>query len=1139
MISKNCFGKKSIKRSISLFLILIVVLIYIFYFMFSQNKSNSSVRKYKEPVQIATKLTKNENNDINVDLQRYYSSLELLDSQKTEYTYVLNEINKEFKDLSSEYLLDSTISNPQVSLDLNVKEDSIDEILSVESQFNNEQPINNNESLLVTTNETTDNIDEFNDIPFEEDLWEDDWGDDWDSSELLPPVLFDPLIQTQEEYDMFNPDISYQPSYEDDSFFDDFYVSGGEVDVESLYPDGAYYLLLYIGDNEVGEIKVTFNKGVYSLDVDELKQFLSPRLGDKSFNRIFNAIDNTISIEELNDRGVDSSIDINQFAVFLKFSLSDIPLVIVPVSKVDNSTSALKNNQYGINDAELIKPEFISLVTSNNLYLSYSYGPKLKSLNPLNSNLFMNNSLQVGKIEFNFTNSLSYNRGSIANPFNFNLGSWSGNYQFYDKNLVLKFGQVGGNLLSSGTPIGFIIEKSYSNGLQKLLPNQFSKTYKVVDKAKIEIVLNGEVILAKNVNEGEYKFVNFTFKDGGNKIIFNIDYIDESLEDIYQEFEVAYASELFAEGDYLWGLSASINKSEINNSSKTIFALPYFDGKWYEYNFNNLEMKYWFDMGITDSFTLKTSLSLASEILHLSFNGILATMNGPYYGSLSTYVSDGVTPSLKGTLSHVFITNAGPISANLTFNAPVFNTTNFKLSTPFILGLSVGYTFKFINFPPINTSFNISASQYGLSGASSIATSYSPGEGISFASSLSASKSYNTDLNFSLQMSLNYALRNNLSTSTSFSNKGNSNVGISLKASDRDSFQMSISNIQYVNNEEPSYNGSWTHNGDLSNISMNQFVSGDLQEYTTSIGLSSNLYFANGLFALSSKAANNFFLVKPTGKLAQSDISISQTNDSSPKLLKNIFGVSVYTDLVSNTKNNLIIYGDTDSIFSSGGTFSYQLNTYGRSGFTKIVTIPTSYTVSGVLRDAEDKAISQYSSPVYSREIDDNGKYYLQIRNDLYLFTDSSGRWILNDVKPGYYVFDLQVDKDWYGISFQIIDDLENEGKVIEIEDYKVEKIKELEFSFDTDLFENPDTLIDKRIYDAFGTEIAQEYDKMVFLDVNDILDETAFYEKTLEIFSQTRYDEAVGFGDNGDEEFVDPFADTATDWVDDDSYSF
>lgn len=1135
MISKNCFGKKTIKKSIFLFLILIVVLIYIFYFMFSQNKINSSVRKEKSPVKISTKLTKDENNNINVDIQRYYSSLELLDTQKTEYTYVLNEINKEYKDLNSKYLLDSTIIKPQVSLDLIVKEDSIDEMPSVESQLNIDEPIIINDDALLTPNETTENLDEFNDTPIVEDLWE----DDWESSELLPPILFDPIIQTQEEYDMFNPDISYNSTYENDSFFDDFYVSGGQVDVESLYPDGAYYLLLYIGDNQVGEIKVTFNKGVYSLDVDELKQFLSPRLGDKSFNRIFNQIENSISVEELNNRGVDTSIDINQFAVYLKFSLSDIPLVIVPVSRVENSTSALKNNQYGINAAELIKPEFISLVSTNNLYLSYSYGPRITSSNPLNANLFMNNSLQVGKIEFNITDSLSYNRGALDNPFKFNIGSWVGNYQLYDKNIVLKFGQVGGNLLSSGTPIGFSIEKSYSNGLQKALPNQFSKIYKIVDKAKIEIVLNGEIILAKKVNEGEYKFVDFTFKDGGNKLIFKIDYIDESIEDIYQEFEIAYASELFAEGDYLWGLSASINKNEIANSSKTLFALPYFDGKWYQYNFNNLEMKYWFDMGITESFTLKTSLSLASEIMQLSFNGILATMNGTYYGTLSTYVSDGVTPSLKGTLSHAFSTKIGVISANLTFNAPVYKTTDFKLNTPFLLGLSVGYTFKFANIPPISTSINISSSQYGLSGSSSVATSYSPGDGISFASSLSASKSYNTDLTFSLQLSLNYSLKNNLSASTSFNNNGNSNIGISLKPSNRDSLQFSISNIQYINKDEPSYNGSWTHNGDLSDISMNQFIAGDLQEYTTSLGLSTNLYFANGLFALSSKAANNFFLVKPTGKLAQSDLSISQTNDSSPNILKNLFGVSVYTDLVSNTKNNLIIYGKTDSIFSSGGTFSYQLNTYGRSGFTKIVTIPTSYTVTGVLRDSENKALSQYSSPIYSREIDDNGKYYLQIRNDLYLFTDSSGRWILNDVKPGYYVFDLQVDSDWYGISFQITDDSKNEGKVIEIEDYKIEKTEELEFSFNDDLFENPDTLIDKRIYDLFGTEIAQEYAKMVFLDIYDIIDEAAFYEKTLEVFNQSMYDETIGLGDNSGEAFVDPFADTASDWVDDDSYSF
>ncbi|MBK5201575.1 MAG: hypothetical protein JJE21_08610 [Spirochaetaceae bacterium] len=1123
MRSKAHIGKFKIRIATFLVSVLVFMLIYIFNFIFFNNNGTIKIENNINPIKKTYQLTNNEDNNINVNLQRYYASLDLLDNQDSEYTYAINEINKDYKNVESPVQLIETSQkvseNTPVTIENNIIPDGLKEVIEISSVPNQTAEIIINESSTIHENTN-----------FVKDLG----SADVVSPELLPPTLFDPLIQTQEEYNMFNPDTSSQLSVKDNSFFDDFYVAGSATP-ENLYPDGSYYLSLFISDTQVGEIKVEFSGGKYSISVGELKPFLSSRLGTNSFNRIFKDTKDLISIDELIYRGVDASIDINQFAVYLKFSLADIPLIVVPVSKVDKATVASKNNQYGINDAELIKPAFVSLVSSINLNSSYSYGSIYSSLNPLTTNLYMSNSLQIGKLEFNFSDSLSYTFGAIADPFTFNFGSWSGAYLFYDKNITLTFGQVGGNLLSSGTPIGFVLEKSYGTGLQTALNNQFSKSYKIIDDALLTIVLNGEVLLSQPVKAGEYKFIDFNFKDGGNKVLFEINYDNEALEDIKDEFNVAYDSELVAKGDYTWSLSGSINKTEIINSTNSLLALPYFDGVWYQYNLNEFEMMYLFNMGVTGNFTLETSLAMAPEIMELSFNGILATMQGTYYGSLATYAAVGLTPSLKIAVSHAFDTQIGVISSSLSLTAPVYTTPDYSLSSPLTIGLGFGYTFNIFNLPPINSSLSFIGSQYGVNTTSSLGMTYSPSNGISFVSSFSASKNYDSDAIFSLQLSLNYTLRNNLSTSTSFSNTGNSSVGVSLSASERDSIQLSIANIQYLNDELPSYTGSWSHSGELSNFSLSQSVAGDFQEFTTNFGLTSNLYFANGLFAISSKTSNNFLLIKPIGKLASTDISISQTNDSTPNILKSLFGVSVYTDLVANSKNNLVVYGHTGSIFSSGGTFSYELNTNSRSSFTKIIDIPTTYTVSGILKNVDGKALSQYSAPVYSREVDDAGKYYLQIKADLYLFTDSNGTWILNDVKPGYYVFDLKVGKKWFGLSFEIPENKDYVGKVIEIEDYQIENIDDTAFSFNDELLNTTADTKNNKIYDIFGTEIAQEYSKMLFLGIKDVIDENTFFEKSQQVFDQTGFEESISQnGSSGaSDTFVDPFADTASSWVD------
>lgn len=1101
MGSKSHIGKR--KMGFVTFLLLLIVTILIFLlqlaFLSPINASNEELI----PIQKVLSLTEDDN--VNVTVSRYYSILPLLDDEdkKGEYVYQFNELNKEHQNWSAEEMV--------------IEEGVEKEKLVVEAAIPVEEDIKGSFEEEVPS--LSDDI-----------IW-DDWGD---VSELLPPTLFDPYIQTQEEYDMFNPGELIETNYDDD-FFADFYVAG-EDDV-ALFPDGYYYLQLIVNEELLGEIEIEFKEESYYLNTQELYNFVYNRLSEAAIDRIFSNVKVYISIDQLIEKGVEASIDLDAFTVSLSFSLDDMPLMIIPVSEVDKKAKILKNNQYGINDAELIEPEFISVVSSVNLYGNYSYGSAFDTLNLFTLNMYMNNSVSVGDIEFNFANSFAYTFGKADNPLSYDFGSWSGSYSYYDSNLKLTFGQVGGSLISNGTPIGFSLEKTYSYGAQSALPHQFSRHFIIDDIATINIYLNGEIILSKRVKQGEYKFIDFTFKDGGNLLIFDINYDDDNKEDIIEEYNIAYDASLLARGDYLYGLSGAIHKTLIDATSKSLFSLPYFDGSWYEYNLSEFEMKYWINMGLTDEYTMKTSLAMAPEVMTISFEGLLATLHGSYNGTLDIGLQDGITPSSNLSLSHTYDTPVGPISASLSLSSPEFTRPNYVQSSEGSIGLSLGYTFNIGLLPPLSTSFNMTASNNDITTSTSLGISYTPAPGLSISSSLSAATSTLSDPSFAFSVALSYSLLTNFTASTSFSSAGDSSMSASYKIGENDALQFSISNIQYTEATNPTYSSTWSHTGKVSSLSLRQTMSDNFTDFNTNASLSTTLYYAGGLFGIAGKTSSNFLLLRPSGKLAGSSLSISKTNNSSPTLLDSLFGTSVYTDLTPNTKNNILIYGETDSIFSSGGTFSYEMNTGSRSGFTQRMSIPISYTLSGLLYYSDGSPYSQYSSPVYERMSDDDGNYYLQISEEHYLFTDATGRYILNNVSPGYYVFDLLVGKKWYAISFEIPLVEEYEGKVLELENYQVEDNEQdlvgWDLSIDT---EKTDINAEDFVVDTFGKEIVSEYTMFEFIDIAEVIDEEIFAETTQQEFAPTGFEEAISDGGEFVESAVDPFADTASDWVDDDN---
>lgn len=973
---------------------------------------------------------------------------------------------------------------------------------------------------------------------FEDDLWDDGFFDDFNTP--FEPFLFDPLVQTQEEYDFFKPKDTLLQELDDD-FFSDFYIAG-ESD-QSLYEDGVYFLSLFVNGDEVGDVETKFEGADYYIGAQSLYNNIYRLLSESGVEKLFSDAPEYYTVEQLESLNVPTRVDVDSFTVSMEFGIDDIPVQLVSITKVEKNVLLNRNEQYGISDAEELKPSFFSLVTSLNLSTNYTYGPALAN-NILRTSLSMSHAMSLGGVAIDLSNSFSY---SPAGGFDASISRWTGFFNVRDKNLRITFGNTGSFLGLNGTPVGFTIEKNYSYGTGFSLPHAFTRRYLLEADSIMYLYANDDDPVIKSLRKGEYILRDFPLKQGGNNIRIRIEPKDEAYPIILDEFNIPYDSRLLAKGDYLFGFGAAISKSEKSGPSSTL-VLPYLDGKLYEYDFADFTTNFYLNVGVTNTFTLKSSFAFSTKEIQSSFDGVLATMAGPFSTKLTANYREEYSPSVYASLSHSIPTLIGDINSSITLKLPVWESATGQLKTPTELDLTLGHSLGLDDLPPLNTSFTATFNSSGIKWKTSLSTNYSPLPGLSFNGALNISnKAYTSELDISLQLGIGFTLLENLSASKSLSSKGSSSLSLSYKPSDVDSLQFNIGGIQYLRATNPIYNLSWQHTGENYSLMFKQNISDDFNRYNTSASVSSALFFADGLFAISRSSANNFIILKPTGDLANNPVSVGKTSSSSLKVIDTIFGNAVYTQLSANSKNNLIAYGTSKSLYSSGGSFSYALNTLNRTGFAKTLYSPPSYTVSGLLLQEDGTPFEQYSSPVYRILEDENGLEYLVLDDQLYLFTDLDGRFILSSVGVGTYLFDMAAGANqWYGLYFTVEDGIDPDAKVLLLNDFKIEAQDE-EI---TTVFEVVDEVEEEEKVSGFGDELASDYVDIIELTVERYEDEETFwntifppldedvddlaFEDTAGDWESFTFEEDLFEDDLLEEDvfFDDPaFADTAEDW--------
>ena len=915
-----------------------------------------------------------------------------------------------------------------------------------------------------------------------------------------PPYIFEPMVLTIEEYDTFFPPVSTDQVSEDD-FWADFFVVGQDEVI--AYEDGNYYLGLYINTEYVGDVEVSFADQKQSINTSELSSFIGDYITDSAYTRIFGSGAPYLSIEELNAMGIDASYDSAAFIINLNFGLDDMPERSISIT----SKSINRREQYGMSGALTLQPAKFAMTSALSLYTLFDYASDFSVLNNNLISLSVSNRMAFLGLGINFYFSLT-----SKSPY-FTMGTWNGFYDFVESSHRLSFGNVGSNLntskIGASTSFGIAFEKNYAYGTGSAKGNQFEYRVVLVEPSKVIVSINGKDVYERSFQAGTYRLKDFVFTQGANVVKVTI-IPDAHPDDIIVNYvDMGYDYRLLGKGDSLYGFSFSVPQV-ISTDSSAVINLPWLNNQYISYHLDKFTATYWQQTGLTDIFTFTTDLAITPGFFSGTLNGVFASMIGTTQLQVTLGLNDSmVSPSLTGNLSHRFSgsqqSGLGTLGVGISYSIPARTALSVAFSS--VTSANISYSGSFTKDIRYTLTGTISKNSDNThpSWNVSFSTGFSPFTGMSISGSLSANGTaddpFNPSITGQISGSYSFSPKLNASTSTSLQTSNmfadvtsNTSMGISYRPSSNDNLSLSLSGLKFSDSLNHSLVGSWSHSGTLSSFTLRQQATSSYERFVTTLTANTSLAYADGAFALAKSVNESFFLVKPVGELKKSDISVARTLDSSPTILSRPLGSALYNNIVTNAKNNIVVFSSGATDYSTGSSFVYEITPRSRQAFVAKIDVEPSFTVSGLLYQTDHTPYQQYSSPVYSVEVDQKGEETLVRKDELYLFTDQEGRFILNEVHPGLYLFDLKVDDLWYAIRFmvpEVVSDTVGPDRVLLLETFWVadpqfEKRVLVQNAF------NGEQVSEET--DVFGTELATGYDASVTLKVTERINEETFW---------------------------------------------
>ena len=820
-----------------------------------------------------------------------------------------------------------------------------------------------------------------------------------------------------------------------EDFWSTFYIAGED---ELLLDDGVYYMTLVINNNEVGSITTLVEGGVASINSAELKDCIDGAITDEAENRIFFGNKEYLSESDLISAGVDAVFDNDSYLVTLNFSVSDMPVQILSVRGV--SRGSLR--RLPISGATVLDPAVFSWATRYTLSGNFRILPTYSFANSLRFTFRTDNRLRLYDLFLDFDYALRFSLTGVQ----FDWGSYEFHYDFPDQMIRLSWGNISSELLSpSGTDIGIRFDKAIEyGGPDTTRKSHVERIISIDTESDVQIFNEGREIFRRTLSPGNYSLRDFVLYTGVNKIRIVVTPLDGSPA-TETEIDLVYASSLLAPGEVYFGGALTTGRSIVDSDSDMIpgaVRIPWFNKRSLEYDARNISVGGYVQAGLTESLTMDASLAFMNRVstesffipsfataLELTHANILGTTR---YNLNITEESDDygnfLLPDIYARVGHQVFTGWRPL-----------NSMNFGLS----------YDTDLANRPDRH-SFMLSSSfsgtvgilGWGLSLSGTIRTDSITEPLYSASLSLSLSAARNVYMSAGLSVSgvgleapsiyarASATIRFSPARATVSASSTRLSADVDMTAGDHSlSVSVDTTPAEIASFDSYSFDAGYSYSGDKFNASANIYGSDSFNTLTGNFSLSTSSVFADGLMAFNSYIPSNYILVSQHGALKGNEVSVGAVGSSMSNPLDTFFGVGLYTGLSLNRASSLSVYSFNSNSFGSSTSFDVAIPASRRNGYVLHLTADNKYSLSGVVELPDGSIWRNGSSPVYMITIEDDSVSTLG--SEYYVFTDDEGRFVISDLMPGRYAFDVPYDGGWILYSFAVE---ENEEHAVDIQ---------------------------------------------------------------------------------------------------------
>lgn len=886
---------------------------------------------------------------------------------------------------------------------------------------------------------------------------------------VVPEVVEEEVVVEEEEPEEVaipqEPELDYPYVLE---FYDEGYSTSDEInwdefvfsDDELELEDGSYYGMLIVNGYSSGSINVEQVEGVTYFSKAQLEKHLTDLLTEEYFAVFFEDSSEYYALSYLETKAFNVKFDTLNLYLYLDFDTSQMPVKNISVSGKTETSST----DYTMSGSVVLKPAFLSAQTNAGLSLN-GYRNVQTGRFEFSAGLNLSNQFSLLDMVFSLPISIYF---SNTTGLSYSFGSLVGYLDYPELSLRVSFGSVGTSGFENGSPFGIIIEKSYGYGTESALGNQYSQVIELEEDSNVEVFVNEKSVANRTLTAGKYRLKDFVFNQGGNDVVVKIHPLsmgeDTSLDEKLV-FDTSYDSSLLGKGDSTWRFGVSIPriKSTVRASSEILeqrgFVLPAlpsynprsrtFEQMQSLFLFSDFSMFWEQSIGFLDNYTQTNYVSMVAQrqsngvywiSTSMNLSGTLATKLGTSRFKIGGDMTVGKSDA-DGGVSNLSLN----LSYSQSFVAPILKPLSLSMmftanSSKQSLTLNTGYSFKVLDLS-VGTSLSMTYNFMEASMRSSSSPAFTYNLAMSFEMPLNKksrlSLSTSMDHNFNITAVLGFSTsigKASLNTSTSMRNKSfSSNVSTGFSM-DNNSYSFGISNIRFDDLLNHTAAFSWSHKGTFANYSLRVQAANKYSSFTYSGYISSAFAFADGHFAVTNGISGPFILIVPQGALKKTDLSVSAAMNSSVQEIRKTFGSGYYSGMRMYTTNSIIVYAGSES-------FMFQATPKASYGYVAKIYLEENLSVTCVMQMSEDISFDSVSSPVYSVELGDDGVSVVSrtLLEDSYMFTDEEGRFIIDNLKPGVYMFDLAVDDYWFAVFFAVpsVMDAEEEEYTTQMALYK------------------------------------------------------------------------------------------------------